>query len=159
MKTTKTMGTRTSNVEQTKHLVSDLADLCVEASEGQTSRPEALRALLHTARGNALVHRLRGAQKRLQKKEQKAMTKNTTEQWHAIAKKDGGITAICKHVLDSVEKGEGTSLSEHTLTALITTAAKAAYPVMTPAAAFSKMFQEDETLRRAVQAVKTFRRP
>ena len=60
-------------VEQTKHLVSDLADLCVEASEGQTDRPTALRALLHTARGNALVHRLRAAQKRLQKKEQKAM--------------------------------------------------------------------------------------
>jgi hypothetical protein len=46
--------------------------------------------------GRTLLLRTLG--KRLEQRKEKAMT-NTTEAWHAVAKKDGGITVIAEHIL------------------------------------------------------------
>lgn len=78
--------------ERVRHLVSDLADLFVEASEGKVDRPAALRHLLINRRGNALVHRMRAAQKRQQQTttKEKSMTDNRADQLMTIAKADSG---------------------------------------------------------------------
>jgi hypothetical protein len=133
-----------------QHFVSTLADLLVEGSEGAFSRESALSYLMRSAHGAALVRRLHH-QKRLQKKETKTMTHNRAEELSAIAKQYG-IAAIAKKVVDDGPGG----ISEHEMTKLITEAAQRAWPGLTPAAAFAKIFCGDELLRRAVNACKTF---
>jgi hypothetical protein len=132
-------------VEQTKHLVSTLADLIAEGSEGRTDRPAALRHLLFNRDGQALVHRMRRA-KRLERRKENAMTK-----WEDIAKAEGGADAIVAHVL----KGD-TSLDQQALTKHLTTAAQRQYPALRPDAAFAKAFEANESWRRAMLSVRGF---
>jgi hypothetical protein len=140
--------------EAVQHTVDILADRLVE-SRHSPDRATALRHILFSAPGRQLLretHKVRKQQQPTNKKETNTMP--TTDTWHTVAKADGGIAIICKHVIDSVEKGAKPSLDEHALTALITTAAKAAYPTLKPAVAFAKLFEEDEQCRRAIAAVK-----
>jgi hypothetical protein len=62
---------------------------------------------------------------------------------------NNGLDGLARNIC----KNGSSDISEHEFTSLITQAAKAAYPTLTEAAAFSKMFQGSELLRRAHQVV------
>jgi hypothetical protein len=68
-----------------------------------------------------------------------------------VAKRDGGVQAICKHVLSG-----SSNLSEFELTECLTAAAQKAYPGLRPDQAFAKAYTAPagELMRRAVQATK-----
>jgi hypothetical protein len=70
----------------------------------------------------------------------------------AIAKRDGGVTGLCRRIC---KQGAG-GISEAELTALITEFAMAQFPEMSEPAAFAKVFLSagGETLRRAVAIAK-----
>jgi hypothetical protein len=60
-----------------------------------------------------------------------------------------GITALAKGVLAGL-----TSIDEHELTALATEHAQRAYPDLSPAQAFEKIYASDATLREAISIAK-----
>jgi hypothetical protein len=132
-------------------VVSGLADLLCEAGAGEgVTRADALKWLLHDARGNSLVRRLHKARTENKREKETTMTKDN---WSAIAKQAGGLEAICEHV---ISKGE-TTLSEHELTKLIADNAPR-NPGESAAQAFSRAFTaNDETglqLRKAIAVAK-----
>jgi hypothetical protein len=134
----------------TRHHVERLADLVLQASDGSIGRPQVLHWLLHSARGQQLVVRLRGTQKR----KESPMTRSA--ELSAIAKSEDGLATICKHVID---RGS-TSITEHELSAVIGEVARREHPGATAAGAFAKLYNEDSDrgvlLRRAVQVAKGF---
>jgi hypothetical protein len=70
------------------------------------------------------------------------------EQLRAIVKAHG-ITALAKGVVAGL-----TSIDEHELTALATEDAQRAYPELSPAQAFEKVYLSDPTLREAISIAK-----
>jgi hypothetical protein len=139
--------------QQTKHLVDTLSDLMVAGSEGRLTKPAAIRHLLFSDRGNALVHRMRAARKQQPTtKKEKPMTDNRADELVSIAKADrgSGIFVVAERTLQAINKGEKPLVkNEHEATALIVAAAKAA------GTTFAELYEGEETLRRFVQAVKS----
>jgi hypothetical protein len=70
----------------------------------------------------------------------------------SLVKQAGGVEGLCKRIV----KDGGTDVGEAELVELITTTAKAAWPHLTPAAAFAKLFESPggEMLRRAINVCK-----
>jgi hypothetical protein len=130
--------------DEPRHLVDQLADLMVEAgsSDGEVSREDALRYLLHSERGQALVARMSQHRKQIDAVCRKFATgkgkdtMNRSEQLRAVVKRAGGIMPLCKSIATSGRS----SVTEHELTQLVVDAAKREHPDMSDAAAFSKAF-------------------
>jgi hypothetical protein len=137
------------NGNEPRHLVDQLADLMVEAgsSDGEVTREDALRYLLHSERGQALVSRMAAHRKRIGKD-----TMNRSEQLRTVVKRAGGIMPLCKSIATSGRS----SVTEHELTQLIVDAAKREHPDLSDAQAFAKMFcgPTGATLQRAVAIAK-----
>ena len=79
-----------------------------------------------------------------------------SEVLRSIAKQAGGVTALCKRI---AKDGSAGDISEHELTGLIVTAAKAAQPDLSDAQAFSRMFTDmslaGEAMRKAITIAKS----
>jgi hypothetical protein len=134
-----------------RHVVDTLADLIAEAgaSDGRISRQDALRWLLHSRHGQALVVRMARHRKH---QTNKGITMTRTETLTRIIKQAGGLGPLCKRIIK-----RGTSeIDEAELTGMITEAAKAEYPDLDDARAFTKLFAgpNGEMLRRAVMIAK-----
>lgn len=125
----------------TRHHVDRLADLVLQASDGSLERPQVLHWLLHSARGNALVERMRGTNKR----EETTMTR--TEELASIAKTYGPV-AVAKHLISNGPSG----LSEVEFTAMVESYAKA------NGTTFVKLFEALDSdglaIRKATQLLK-----
>src|SRR5262249_13494206 len=139
------------NGDNAEHLVSTLADLMVEAgsADGEVTREDALRYLLHSERGQALVSRMAKTRKRDNRKD---FSMTRTETLSRIVKQAGGIGPLCRKI---VKRGT-TDVGEAELVGMITAAAKAEYPDMDNSRAFAKAFcgPNGEMLRRAVEVAK-----
>jgi hypothetical protein len=85
----------------------------------------------------------------------KAFTMTRTETLRRIVKDAGGIAGLCRRICKSGSAGD---ISEHELTGLIVTAAKAAQPDLSDAQAFTRMFADmtpaGEVLRKAITIAK-----
>jgi hypothetical protein len=85
----------------------------------------------------------------------KDFTMNRSEHLRAVVKSAGGVTALCKRI---VQDGSAGDVTEHELTELIVQAAKRANPDLDDSRAFTKMFTDmspaGEALRRAVNVAK-----
>jgi hypothetical protein len=131
------------------HHASKVADLLVEADIAP-DRATALRHLLRSHDGAALLHRLRGTHKSTAKEQ----PMNRTEELRDIAK-TYGVTKLAKLIC---EGNSSHGISEHEIVDLISTTAKASHPELTEAQAFSRMYtastEEGATLRKAVNIAK-----
>jgi hypothetical protein len=131
------------------HAASKIADLLVESGK-HPDRRAALDHLLHTARGAAMLRRLRKQQ------EDFTAMSTTPEQKLSDIVKRVGITALAKAIVD---EDSAFSIDEHQLTALTIEAAKRDNPDLSDAQAFAKVFTaQDEggvILRKAFHVVKT----
>jgi hypothetical protein len=141
------------NGDNERHIVDQLADLLVEAGsdgDGKLSREDALRYLLHSTRGQALVGRMAGAARK--RATRKASTMTRSETLRRIVTKTGGLGPLCRKI---VKRGS-TEVSEAELTGMLISQAEATYPNMTSEAAFSKMFCGPDGLvwRQAIQIAK-----
>jgi hypothetical protein len=129
-------------VTATKHLLSTVADLMVQAGSAR-DRQSALFRLMHTARGAELMRRLSK-----QRKEQTTMTYNRSEELMSIAKQYGPV-AVAKHIIDN-----GASISEHEFTAMVDAYAKS------KGTTFVKLYTANDddglAIRRATQILKGF---
>jgi hypothetical protein len=129
------------------HPVGRIADLIVEAGGGRVDRAGALYCLLHTPRGNSLMHRLSG---RVGKRKEQKMPESLSS-----ILKDVGVVAVAKAIADGGSTG---GVTEHELSAAIEVHARKLYPNHTAASAFSKVYSAatDEGLafRKAVQRLK-----
>ena len=121
------------------HVVSQLADLLAET--GQLTRQQALHYLMHTARGAAILARVRN---------RKVFAMNRTDQLCAIVKRAGGVHGLAKRI---VKDGSSGGVSEAEWTGMLTAVAQAQYPHLTSEAAFSKLFCDPSSavLRQASQ--------
>jgi hypothetical protein len=121
-----------NNGNRNRHVVDELADLLVEGGtpDGEITRAQALRWLMHSARGTALVSRMAAHRKR------KALTMNRSEQLRSVVKQAGGLMPLCKRIAAT---GRG-AVTEHELTQLVVDAAKRQHPDLSDAQAFTKMF-------------------
>ena len=92
----------------------------------------------------------------LRSHQRKGSTMNRSETLQSIAKQAGGVTALCKRI---AKDGSAGDISEHELTGLIVTAAKAAQPDLSDAQAFSRMFTDmslaGEAMRKAITIAKS----
>src|SRR6516162_319287 len=81
-----------------RHLVDTLADLIAEAgaSDGEISRQDALRWLLHSRHGQALVVRMARHRKQ---QTYKGTTMTRTDQFYAIVKQAGGLGPLCQKIV------------------------------------------------------------
>jgi hypothetical protein len=146
-----------------RHFVDQLADLLVEAgsSDGEVTREQALRWLLHTRAGSALIARMSQHRKQIdgahrkRAGNRKGFTMPTRQEvLKGYVRLAGGIVPLCKRIVrDGV-----TDIGEHELVSLLVTELKRAEPSLSDAQAFSKAFAaatpEGEMLRRAVQVAK-----
>ena len=137
--------------ENGKHAVDMLADLIAEAgvSDGEISRQDALRWLLHSPHGAALIARV-ARRKRATNRKDSTMTR--TETLTRIIKQAGGLGPLCKRI---IKRGRS-DVDEAELTGMIIAAAKAEYPDLDDSSAFTKMFcgPNGEVLRRAMMIAK-----
>jgi hypothetical protein len=146
----------TDNGDNDEHLISTLADLMVEAgsADGEVTREDALRYLLHSGRGQAPVARMAAHRKSATSKG-KAFTMNRSEQLRAVVKRAGGVHGLAKRI---VRDGTSGDITEHELTQLAVDAAKRQYGISDDAKAFTKMFcdagPDGQTLQRAIQIAK-----
>jgi hypothetical protein len=122
------------------HHVSRLADLLVESGRF-TDRGHALRHLTSHPDGVALV--------RTHKKDDTPMDR--IEQFTNVMK-SSGLQNFCKALIDNHSDG----ISEHELTEAATRYAKGLYPDLSGPAAFSRLYESDVTLRKAVQVAKAW---
>ena len=135
--------------------VDELADLLVEGGspDGEVTREQALRWLLHSTRGQALVARMAAHRKRATSKG-KAFTMNRSEQLRTVVRKAGGIWPLCKSIATSGRS----SVTAHELVSLLVTELKRAEPNLSDAQAFSKAFgaagPNGEMLRKAIAVAK-----
>jgi hypothetical protein len=131
------------DVGKADHHASVVADLLVESGRF-TDRPSALHHLFHKPAGQALLARM--------KKKDEPMTSTST---HAESLRDVvkqyGIVALAKSMVKD-EKSYG--LDEPSFTALATEAAQRLYPNDRPDSAFSKLFESEESVRRACNFIK-----
>jgi hypothetical protein len=137
-----------------EHVASHLADLLVEAADGDTTRQQALNWLLHNKHGRSL---LSAAQhhKRASKETRKDFQMPTRKQvLTGYLKSAGGVDGLCRQI---VKQGT-TDVLEAELTGMITAAAKAAEPEMSDERAFSKLFTDPSPrgtmLRKAIEIAK-----
>ena len=125
------------------------------------TREDALRWLLHSTRGQALVARMSVHRKQIDAAFKRAGNrkgfKMPTRQdvLKGYVRSAGGIVPLCKRI---VAKGT-TDITEHELTQLVVDAAKRVYPdIKDDARAFAKMFADTgptgAALRQAVQIAK-----
>jgi hypothetical protein len=145
-----------------RHLIDTLADLIVEAGspDGKVSREDALRFLLHSRSGQALVTRMAQHRKAIDgacSKLRKDSTMDRSQHVRAAVRKAGGVFPLCKSII--AKGATDIDITEHELTQLIVDAAKREYPDLSDAQAFAKAFsaagQNGETLRKAVAIAKT----
>jgi hypothetical protein len=133
-----------------RHAVDVLADLIAEAggSDGEISRQDALRWLLHSRHGQALVVRMA----RHRKQNRKDFPMSRTEMLVRIVKQAGGLDGLCKQI---VRKG-ASPVHESELVGMITHVAKQEFPDLDDARAFTRLFAgpNGEMLRRAVMIAK-----
>src|SRR4051794_12478957 len=127
----------------TDHHVSRLADLLVESGRF-TDRGHALRHLTSHPDGVALV--------RTHKKDDTPM-----DRIEALtnAMTGSGLQKFCKALIDNDSEG----VSEPDLVAAATRYAKGLYPNLSEPAAFSRLYESDVTLRKAVQIAKAWPAP
>jgi hypothetical protein len=130
------------------HHASKVADLLVEAGS-YPHRAAALQHLLHKPSGQALLARMHKAADQTTAKET-TMTTSHTEFVQSVVKQYG-IVALAKSMVQD-QKSYG--LDEHQFTQLATEHAQRVYPNDRPDAAFSKLFQTEESVRRACQVAK-----
>jgi hypothetical protein len=133
-----------------RHHVDRLADLVLQASDGSLTKPEVLNWLLRTPRGNQLVSRMRGTAKR------EVTPMNREQELASIAKQDGGIQAICEHV---IKRAGSSNITQDELVKLFSDTVPRRSGE-SAAQAFSRAYSanDDEGLlmRKAVQAAKGF---
>jgi hypothetical protein len=132
-----------------RHVVDTLADLIAEAgtSDGQISRQDALRWLLHSRHGQALIARVTRTRKRDDRKD---FPMTRTERLTRIVRKAGGLAPLCQRI---VKRGHS-DVSEAELTGMATELAKHEFPGMDDAQAFTRLYTGNELLRRAIMIAK-----
>jgi hypothetical protein len=127
------------------HHLSRLADLVAEGSGGKVDRAAALGWLLHHRDGHALVRTTHKAEK-----ESQPMTSHTELVRDVV--KQYGVIALAKSMIRD-QKSYG--LDESTFTRLATEHAQRVYPNDRPDVAFSKLYQSEESVRRACNVLKS----
>jgi hypothetical protein len=128
-------------------VVSGLADLLCEAGAGEgVTRADALKWLLHDARGNSLVRRLTKAARTNKQRKENPM--NRTAELAAIAKA-GGTEALCEQI---VAKGE-TNFSEHELVAAFSEGI-VRKEGETREQAFARVYENSLSVRKAIAIAK-----
>jgi hypothetical protein len=133
------------NVGASNHRASQAADLLVEA-KSFPDRAAALQHLLHSPQGQALLTRMH-------KKDDPPMTSTSTHaEFVRNVVKQYGIVALAKSM---VQDGKSYGLDEHTFTNLATEHAQRVYPNDRPDVAFSKLYQSEESVRRACAIAKS----
>jgi hypothetical protein len=130
------------------HHASTVADLLIESGRFP-DRTEALHHLLNTPHGQALLQRMHKAADQTAK-ETTPMTTSHNELVQDIVKRFG-IVALAKSMVQD-QKSYG--LDEHTFTRLATEHAQRVYPNFRPDSAFSKLYESEESVRRACQIAK-----
>jgi hypothetical protein len=130
-----------------RHVVDTLADLIAEAgtADGKVTRQDALRWLLHSPHGAALIARVARGKRASNRKKDSTMTR--TQTLTRIVKQAGGLGPLCQKI---VKRGSA-DVTEAELTGMITAAAKHEFPHLDDARAFTKLYASSEVLRRAVQ--------
>jgi hypothetical protein len=129
------------------HSSSTIADLLVESGR-VPHRTAALDHLLNSPHGNALLARLHKAADQTAK-ETTPMTSHSEFVQSVV--KQYGIVALAKSMVQD-QKSYG--LDEHQFTQLATEHAQRVYSNDRPDVAFSKLYQSEESVRRACQVVK-----
>jgi hypothetical protein len=126
------------------HHASEVANLLVEAGS-HPDRASALSHLLHKPSGQALLSRMN-------KKDDTPMTSTSTHaEFVRDVVKQYGIVALAKSMVQD-QKSYG--LDEHQFTQLATEHAQRVYLNDRPDVAFSKLYQSEESVRRACQVAK-----
>jgi hypothetical protein len=129
------------------HHASKVADLLVEAGSFP-HRAAALQHLLHKPSGQALLRRMHKAAEQTEK-ETPSMSHSEFVQ---SVVKQYGIVALAKSMVQD-QKSYG--LDEHQFTQLATEHAQRVYPKDRPDVAFSRLYQSEESVRRARQIAKS----
>jgi hypothetical protein len=125
------------------HHASTVANLLVEAGSFP-HRAAALQHLLHKPSGQALLSRMN-------KKDDPPMTSTSHTEFVQSVVKQYGIVALAKSMVQD-QKSYG--LDEPTFTRLATEHAQRLYPNDRPDVAFSKLYQSEESVRRACAVAK-----
>jgi hypothetical protein len=125
------------------HHASKVADLLVEAGS-HPDRASALSHLLHSPQGQALLARMH-------KKDDPPMTSTSHTEFVQSVVKQYGIVALAKSMVQD-QKSYG--LDEPTFTRLATEHAQRIYLNDRPDVAFSKLYQSEESVRRACAVCK-----
>jgi hypothetical protein len=136
-----------STIAPPSHRASQIADLLVEAGS-HPDRSAALDYLMHSSRGAALLSRLSKADQT--EKELSPMTSHS--EFVRSVVKQYGVVALAKSM---VQEQKSYGLDEHTFTRLATEHAQRVYPNDRPDVAFSKLFQAEESVRRACNVLKS----
>jgi hypothetical protein len=123
---------------------SKVANLLVEAGS-HPDRASALSHLLHSPQGQALLARMH-------KKDDPPMTSTTHAEFVRDVVKQYGVVALAKSMVQD-QKSYG--LDEPTFTRLATEHAQRVYPNDRPDVAFSKLYQSEESVRRACSVLKS----
>jgi hypothetical protein len=129
------------------HHASKVADLLVEAGSFP-HRAAALQHLLHKPSGQALLRRM---YKAAEQTEKETPSMSHSEFVQSVVKQYG-IVALAKSMVQD-QKSYG--LDEHQFTQLATGHAQRLYPNDRPDVAFSKLYQGEESVRRACQIAKS----
>jgi len=137
------------------HVVSQIADLLVQAgsSDGPVDRETALRWLLHSKDGRALLVQLSPYRKAVARTNRKGFQMPTRQEvLKGYVRSAGGVIPLCKRI---VAKGT-TDITEHELVSLLVTELKRAEPDLSDAQAFTKAFTgpSGAMLQQAVQVAK-----
>jgi hypothetical protein len=130
------------------HPVVQLATLLIGSGKF-ASYGDAFHHLLNTSHGAALLHRTR-THKAAKETFSMTSTSSHAEFVQSVVKKFG-IVALAKSMVQH-EKSYG--LDEHTFTQLATEHASRLYPNDRPDSAFSKLYESEESVRRACQLAK-----
>jgi hypothetical protein len=126
------------------HHASKIADLMVEA-RSFPDRATALHHLLHNKDGQALLARMNKADHQSEKES----NMDTQQHLDGIMKSHGPI-ALAKYICESGAHG----ISESEFTSALTKLAAEQHPELRPDAAFAKIYETEETVRRACQVLK-----
>ena len=129
------------------HRASRVADLIVEATDGKVDRAQALRFLLHSSSGAALLTRM-------SKQQEVSTMPNRAQQLNAIAKQYG-MVQLAKYIIDEGPSG----ITEQEFTKLITDLAPR-NPGERADTAFARAFtaatEDGAMLRKAHAVIKNF---
>ena len=112
------------------HHISRLADLLVEASDGQVDRAGALRWLLHHRNGRALAA--------AHKREKGFPMQNRADELEAVVKRAGSFQKLCKRVV----AGDHGDITERELTLLATGYAMHRHPDLAAEQAFARRYSD-----------------